>query len=431
MRWFFVLLIYRLALPLLFVAAFPGWVFKMWRRGGFGTGLLERISIYLCIANEKRAAVHVHAVSVGEVMLALKLIRAWRAVAEEQEFVLAVGTSTGHDVATRANLSFLRVTYAPLDFRWMVGRYLNRFNPKQIVLIEGEAWPHLLLESRKRGLCVSLVNARMSPRSARRYAKFAQYLRPVFSCLSAVAIQEEEDRDIWVKLGVASNRVHYTGSLKFDPGAGELPKRRPEFQKIMDSFGVGRPLVLAASTHEGEDEWIAEALDKADMGILSVVVPRHAERRSQVKAALESAGFQVHLRSQWNAVGWAAQLDERRAVLVIDSTGELKDWMAHADVVVVGKSFLAEGGQNPAEAILAGKPVVFGPHMENFEPLSTQLVAAGGAFRVENQSQLTKCIQDMFGSDDVKLIENHGLTVLSRHSGATGRIIRLLVEMNL
>jgi 3-deoxy-D-manno-octulosonic-acid transferase len=139
----------------------------------------------------------------------------------------------------------------------------------------------------------------------------------------------------------------------------------------------------------------------------------------------------VHLRSQWNAVGWGAQLDKRRAVLVIDSTGELKDWMAHADVVVVGKSFLAEGGQNPAEAILAGKPVVFGPHVENFEPLSTQLVAAGGAFRVENQSELTQCIQDMFGSDDVEHVANHGLTVLSGHSGATGKMIRLLVEMNL
>ena len=180
MRLFPALLIYRLLLPLLFIAAFPGWLVKMLRRGGFATRLGERVARYsIPAATEPRGAVHVHAISVGEALLALKLIRAWLVRDPGRRFVLATGTATGHHIATAAAIPELRVTYAPLDFRSMVRRYLTRFEPAQIVLIEGEAWPELLLASRQRGIRVTLINARMSPRSACRYRRFAAWVRPV------------------------------------------------------------------------------------------------------------------------------------------------------------------------------------------------------------------------------------------------------------
>lgn len=422
MRFLTALTFYRLLLPLLFVIAFPGWVVKMLRRGGFGTSLRERAAIYTEPADfEPCGAVHIHAVSVGEAMLALKLIREWLRAEPGRRFVLATGTATGHAVATAANIPGLRVTYAPLDFPSMVRRYLARFEPAQIVLIEGEVWPHLLRACRQNAIPVRLVNARMSPRSARRYQKFAGWLRPLFGMLDAVAIQDPGDGPTWQNLGVAPERIHPTGSLKFDPGSGARPAWRPEFQQILTRLGNPHPVILAASTHAGEESWIAAAIRDAVPQALPVIAPRHAERRAQVKAELEGAGFETVLRS-----AFAAAEDPVRACLVIDSTGELRDWTAHADVVVIGKSFLATGGQNPCEAILAGKPVIVGPHMENFQPLVSQLIAAGGCLVAGDSSGLSQAVLTAIDPAKARALARHASAVLERHDGATRRILGIL-----
>ncbi len=422
MRFFSALTFYRLILPLLFIAAFPGWIVKMLRRGGFGTHLGERAAIYTTpLEYEPCGAVHVHAVSVGEAMLALKLIREWLVREPERRFVLATGTATGHAVATAAKIPGLRVTYSPLDFPSMVRRYLNRFEPSQIVLIEGEVWPHLLLACQKHSIPVRLVNARMSPRSARRFKRFAVWLRPVYSLLDAVAIQEAEDAEIWETLGIEPKKIHHTGSLKFDPGSGARPARRPEFQQMLDAFGKNRPVVLAASTHAGEDAFIAAAIREATPEALPVIVPRHAERRAEVAADLEKAGFLVKLRSSE-----LAATSDHHCVFVIDSTGELRDWTAHADVVVIGKSFLSTGGQNPCEAILAGKPVVFGPHMENFQPLASRLIASGGCISAGDAAELSQAITTALDREKAQAITRRASAVLAIHDGATRRIVDLL-----
>ncbi len=424
MRAVLALSLYRLLLPLLFLAAFPGWVIKMLRRGGFGTGLPERTAIYRTELDfEPCGAVHLHAVSVGETMLALKLIREWRQREPERRFVIATGTSTGHDVATGAGLDGVRVTYSPLDFPSMVRRYLDRFEPSRIVLVEGEVWPHLMRECRKRGIPVALVNARMSPRSARRFRKFAAWLRPVYSLLDTVALQESADAEIWQTLGVDPAAIHDTGSLKFDPGSGARPQRRPEFQEILDRFGPGRPVVLAASTHPGEHALIAAAIQTSAPHALPVIVPRHAERRAEARAELEAAGFHVTLRS---AFPTSVQTDGSPAVLVIDSTGELRDWTAHADAVVIGKSFLSTGGQNPCEAILAGKPVIFGTHMENFQPLARILVASDACLQADDADHLAAAIVTALSPQHAVAMTRAASAILRRHDGATRRIIDLL-----
>lgn len=416
-----VLGLYRLLLPVFFLLMLPGWIVRMGRRGGFGSGLRERFSIYPRPEEEEPCgAVHFHSVSVGETLLALKLIRAWQERVPEKRFVLAVGTATGHAVATDAKVEGVRVTYAPVDLRTCVRRYLGRFEPSQLVLVEGEAWPHLLLACRKRGIPVQLVNARLSPRSERRYAKVASLVRPVFGMLDAVAAQEVGDVARWEALGVARAKISVTGSSKFDPGAAAMPVKRAEFAAMLESFGRDRPVILAASTHGGEEAWIGRALDGTDA--LYAVVPRHAERRAEVRAALEEEGFEVVSRSAFHPPA-----DPRRACLVIDSTGELRDWTAHADLVVIGKSILGTGGQNPAEAILARKPLLFGPHMENFEPLASSLVAAGGAIRFESAEELARAVRDLLG-DRARCgrMCDAAAAVLGVHSGATLRMVDLL-----
>lgn len=423
MRLFFALTLYRLVLPLLFVAAFPGWVVKMLRRGGFGTRLGERAAIFSTTPEyEPCGCVHFHAVSVGESMLALKLIREWHKSKPHRRFVLATGTATGHAVATAADIPGLRVTYSPLDFPSMVRRYLDRFEPSQIVLAEGEVWPHLLLECRRRQIPVRLVNARMSPRSARRFQRFAAWLQPIYSLLDFVAIQEPNDAAVWQSLGMDAERIHPTGSLKFDPGSGARPARRPAFQDMLDSFGHGRPVILAASTHAGEDALIASAIRDAHPRALPVIVPRHAERRADVRTDLEKAGFEPVFRSHFNLPRGD------HACLVIDTTGELRDWTAHADVVIIGKSFLSTGGQNPCEAILAGVPVVFGPHMENFQPLADRLVATDGAIPAAASAALAEAIRKALDPARARAVTANASTLLARHDGATRRILRLLTD---
>jgi 3-deoxy-D-manno-octulosonic-acid transferase len=429
MRWTAALWTYRLLLPVLMAVAAPGWLVKMLRRGGFGTRLGERAAIYTSDREfEPCGATHVHAVSVGETLIALKLIRAWLEREPDRRFVLATGTATGHAVATAASLPALRVTYSPLDMPSMVRRYLNRFEPGQIILVEGEAWPHLLLACRKRCIPVSLVNARMSPRSERRYRKFAPLVAPLFSLLDSIAIQEAGDASVWEALGVDPRRLHLTGSLKFDPGSGAIPAKRQSFQAILDAFGKNRPVILAASTHAGEDAWITTAVCQTLPDALPVMVPRHAERCGDVRAELERAGFKVVLRSAFAHSSPAINPADGPHVFVIDSTGELRDWTAHADLVLIGKSFLATGGQNPAEAILAGKPVVFGPHMENFEPLAGRLVAAGACLRVCDPEGLAAAIHAALADENTVRMTASATRILARHHGATQRVIDLLTR---
>ncbi|WP_193213991.1 3-deoxy-D-manno-octulosonic acid transferase [Luteolibacter marinus] len=416
-----VLGLYRLLLPVFLILSLPGWLLRMGRRGGFGSGLRERFSIYTrALEDEPCGAVHLHSVSVGETMIAMKLIRAWQLHEPDKRFVVAVGTATGHAVAVNADLPGVRVTYAPVDFRWCVRRYLNRFEPAQIVLVEGEAWPHLLIGCKKRHIPVRLVNARLSPRSERRYRKLASWVKPVFGMLDAVAAQEPGDIERWAAIGVAPERIKVTGSSKFDPGAAAKPAQRPEFARMLAGFGAGRPVVLAASTHAGEEAWIGKAV--RECGALFAVVPRHAERREEVRADLEKAGFEVVQRSDFHPPDNPAV-----ACFLIDSTGELRDWTAHADLVVIGKSILGTGGQNPAEAILAEKPVLFGKHMENFEPLAAALVEQGGAIRFSGMESLQESVRQLVATPEARSeCCARASAVLQGHDGATGRILDLL-----
>ena len=187
------------------------------------------------------------------------------------------------------------------------------------------------------------------------------------------------------------------------------------------TVGAPRPAILAASTHAGEEVWLAEAIRTAAPDAVPVIVPRHAERRAQVAADLSKAGFEVVLRSTWRTPSAPAA-----ACLVIDTTGELRDWTAHAAVVLIGKSFLATGGQNPCEAIQAGKPVICGPHMENFEPLATQLTAAGAWLRATTRDELAAAIRRALDPAPATDLTTRASAVLDRHHGATRRIVALL-----
>lgn len=422
-----VLFLYNLLLPVFFIIAFPAWLLKMWKRGGFGTGLLERFALFKQRTNgEPQGVVYVHAVSVGEVLIALKLIDVWMAYSPELKVVLAATTSTGHEVARNKAPETVRVIYSPVDFGFLVRSVFRRFSPNQVVLIESEAWPNLLNVARKMEIPVSMVNARLSGRSEARFKKFSSLTGPLFEMVSLFCVQNQEDAERFRGLGIPEQKIKVSGSIKFDPSGGAAPRRRDEFERMLQAFGTDRPVVMAASTHPGEEKLLGEALLASKMDALYVVVPRHAERRSEVSADLSATGFEVVLRSDFSE-----PQNPAKACFVVDSTGELRDWTAHADLLLIGKSWLGVGGQNPAEAIIAGVPVVCGPEMSNFEPLVTMLREAGGIEMLSSARCLPDALSAILENPEKSgLMADRAQEVLSVHEHAVMRTIEFLPSGN-
>lgn len=404
-----VLIFWNLVYPLLALLVAPFWMLKMFRRDGWGSGLLERLGWYRSDTEFERAGgVYIHAVSVGEVLLALKLIEKWREETGDH-FLLVPTTATGMAVAREKATEDVRVIYAPLDLAFLIRRVMKRFEPRVVVMVESELWPNLIDQTHRLGIPIGLMNARLSPRSGRRLKKFRKVVSPFLAQLDHVGVPEKEDLARWQEIGVRKEATVLTGNVKFDPSGAALPEKRAEFSAILAEF-PDRPVAMAASTFAGEEAYLDQVF--REVGYQSVIVPRHAERRAEV---LEALGNCAVLRSKFRPpVG-----DE---TLVIDSTGELRDWTAHADVVVIGKSFFEKGGQNPSEAILAGVPVICGTHMANFEPLVTELKQAGGIRMVATRDELREALLELPGDQDQI---REAREVLEKHNGAMARTIAL------
>ncbi len=419
-RWRVALSLYRLFSPLLLIVALPAWLRKMAARGGWSTPFSERFGCYKEDSEwVPSGRMHLHAVSVGETLIALKFLRSWHKK-HPHPVVLAVSTATAYHLAIPARTELLTVVYAPLDLWPFVRSYLCRFEPSQVVLIEAEAWPELMQQCQQRDIPVCMINARLSARSERRYHKVRRWVAPLFQKIQHIGVQDTADAARFASLGIVAERMTVTGSIKFDPENAPSPSQRPEFSAILAPIRKHRTLILGASTHDGEELLLAQALRPT--GTLFLCVPRHAERRQEVRSALEAQGITVRLRSE----GIPTE-GENVDVLLIDSTGELRDWTAHADVVIIGKSFLSMGGQNPAEAILAAKPVIVGPHMENFEPLVAQLLAAEGVIRINDSALLTVTLTTLLHDrGKTAAMCARALHVLQQHAGATARSIAML-----
>lgn len=420
MKRFIFLLIYNLLLPVFLIISIPGYLIKMKKRGGFGTGLSERFGIYRKPASaEPKGGLYVHAVSVGETFIALKFIREWSKTHNEP-VILSTSTATGHQVAREAALPNVRPLYSPLDVPGLPGRCLKRFAPKAVVLIEAELWPNFAESCHRRHIPMVMVNARLSPRSEGRYAKVRGITRLLFERLSALGAQNDNDKGRFARIGVNPDIITAPGSIKFDV-MGDAPQSlRDDFRAILDTLRNGKPTVLAASTHAGEEALIATAIREA--GAFPLIVPRHAERREQVVSDLKAAGFAPLLRT----TGELPALLPDNACYVADTTGELRDWTALADAVVIGKSFLARGGQNPVEAIAARKPVIIGPDMTNFADL-VNLLRQEDAILCSEAPQLAETIRLALNDKEASISRcERAYAALHVHSGATRRSVELV-----
>lgn len=427
----FLRFIYNLLFPLVVIGMLPWLVHRMIRRGKYRHKFGQRFAIYSKRVRARlklRRWTWVHAVSVGEVMIALKLIRALKEREPDRHFVLSTTTSTGFALAGEYRCHWLEPIYNPMDFFLFTRSALNLIRPVQIVLVEAEVWPNLVTQARKRKIPTILVNARLSPRSESRFRTFRAVTGPIFNQLDAICVPDPEDVERWQSLGVSREKIRRTGSIKFDdpPSAGRAAR---DFRPLLESVGIlpDAPVFLGASTHPGEEAALARIFLECREhvpGLVFVSVPRHAERAAEVRSDLEALGLRVALRSRLPG-------GDRPDVVLVDSTGELRDWYRLATVVFVGKSLLHKGGQNPAEPVTCGCAVLVGPHMRNFDVLVRQLVREEGLVQVADRSALKSSLLDLLGDPArrAKLVEN-GRRVIASHEGATARTCDVLREFH-
>jgi 3-deoxy-D-manno-octulosonic-acid transferase len=330
----------------------------------------------------------VHAVSVGETLAAEPLIRALRRTWADLPLVVTTVTETGARVARDRLRGVAEHRFFPFDIPWCVGRALDVIEPAFLVCMETELWPNTLRAMGTRGAPVVIANGRISDRSLGRYAAVRPLLRPVLHDVRVFAMQSEEDARRIVRLGAPAGRVFVTGNLKHEAGAGD-PGAAPSWRARL-GLGPDRPVWVAGSTHAGEEDAVLRAHRAArarwpDLAL--VLAPRHPERAGEVLRLVGRHGLDAVRRTQCPEAGQASG-GGAPAVIVLDTVGELAALYALADVAFVGGSLVPVGGHNPLEPARMGKPVLLGPHTDNFRDAAGLLLDAGAARRVADGAAL-------------------------------------------
>lgn len=371
-----------------------------------------------------RGAVWLHAVSVGEVAVAATLARA---LPEDLPLLITTVTPTGQQ---RARETFGRmgervaVAYLPFDLGFAVRRFLGRFEPRALVLIEGDYWPLLLRHVRRRGLPVAVVNGRVGDANARRLARLARWTRILFAAVDRFGVQSPRDRERLIAAGVAPERVTVTGNLKYE---APEPVRKSELEAWLVGLAADRPILLAGSTMPGEEAQVLDAFEALDRPALLILAPRHPERWDEVARLLERRGFSFLRRS-------AETIEEETGeeaidVLLLDSLGELAGLYALAHAAFIGGTLVPTGGHNPLEPARFGVPVAVGLSMENFRDMAAELDREEAWARVRDARELAEVWRDgLDRPETAREIGARGAALVEKNRGALEKTVTLLRE---
>src|SRR5438876_11432794 len=324
--------IYNLFWPIGLLFFLPGYLAKMIRRGGYREKFGQRLGIYdraLRARLSKQRSTWLHAVSVGEVNVALKLANALRTHEPDLHCALTTTTTTGFALARKNAPPWIEVMYTPLDYWPIMRRAFSFIRPVRIVLVEAEIWPNLAAEAHARRIPLALVNARLSARSERRYRQFRFFIAPTFRLLDLVCVPEKEDAKRWAALGVSQDRIRLIGSIKYDPTAlDQNPKVQADkavAASVWDAWGGGTPervVLFGGSTHRGEEEILATVflrLREQFPSLRLFIAPRHVERLREIRAQLDALHLHVTLASEA-----LAHRELNTDCLLLDTTGELQ-----------------------------------------------------------------------------------------------------------
>jgi len=386
------------------VAGLAGWPYFFWhlKSRGQGESFLPRLGLKLPEGPPPGSPrLWLHGVSVGEIQAAIPLVAELRAMLPKAAFVISTGTETGQMLARKHfSPQGAMVCYFPLDIPWAVRRYLDYLRPQVFIGLESEIWPNFLSQAHQRGVRLALVNARLSDKSLRRFVKYNRYLSVIFNLYDLVAAGSLPDFQRFQRLGIAPSRLHLTGNLKYDRLLqGRDESRLQEFRAFLQGTEteprkMGGPLWLAASTHPGEEELVADAFQEllAPYPALRLVLaPRHPQRAPDLSRLFARRGLNCQL---WTALK-SGRAGPTAPVVIIDTIGDLFTLFGAADVTFVGGSMVPHGGQNILEPAAWGRAPIYGPNLQNFLWAKAILEEAGAGIMVQDAAALAQAVRDL------------------------------------
>jgi 3-deoxy-D-manno-octulosonic-acid transferase len=421
-----VYILYSILLTVGFVLVLPWFLWKGRHSGKYLRTFRERMGrlpVYLNVDQDR--SLWIHAVSVGEALAVRPLVPALRERFPGYRIFLSTTTVTGNAVAARGARDLDGLFFAPFDWPGPVRTALSVLNPELLVLVETELWPNLVHEAHRRGTRVAVVNGRISSRSFGRYRRIRGFLRRVLGEIDLFLMQGEAHAQRIQEMGAPPDRIRVTGNLKYD---AVEPGRPPERLARLVDGRPSRPLWIAGSTVGGEEEQVLRAYHRVrervpDAGL--VVAPRHPERFDAVPPLVEAAGFRCRRRSTLEPGEW-----ESGEVLLLDTLGELSRLYALASVVFVGGSLVPAGGHNVLEPAAAGKAVLVGPHMENFQEIADTFRAEEALLQVSSPEDLGREVAALMLDDARRrALGERARDVVERNRGAVRKTVDALADL--
>jgi 3-deoxy-D-manno-octulosonic-acid transferase len=444
----------NLAYLAIIAVASPLIVWQSYRTGKYREGFWPKFFGLVPRREGDVACVWIHAVSVGEVNLLATLLRGMRAAHPDWQYVVSTTSRAGHELAIK-KYSDLTVFYCPLDFSWAVHAAMRRIRPAILVLAELELWPNLIMAAKAHGARVAIINGRLSDRSFPGYRRVKWFVSRVLKQIDLIAAQNNESASRFCALGAPADRVHVTGSIKYDGAQTDRHNPRTQVLRELACITNNDIVFLAGSTQEPEEQIAIEIfrrLAPRHPRLRLVLVPRHPERFDDVAKLLEASKLHWIRRSQLDvnqgvagverrrpssASGGSQSLDPshpsfRRPILLVDSVGELGAWWGTATIAFVGGSFGSRGGQNMIEPAAYGAAVSFGPNTWNFRDIVASLLAADAAVVVSDaaalESFVCRCLDE---AGYAAAIGARAQTLVKSQLGATARTLALLDSLPL
>jgi len=363
--------------------------------------------------------VWIHAVSVGEVLAVKNFVENFQKRFPKQKIILSTTTRTGNAVAGKVLNRDVLKFYFPLDFSFVVKRVVDFINPSILIIMETEIWPNLILELSKRRLPIVLINGRISDKSFKGYRKIKFFFGKILKKINLFCMQTTESAERIKALGAAPSGVRTTGNMKFD--VRELSQQ----EKLMPNLELSGKLIIAGSTHAGEEEIVLEVykeLLEASDSLQLLIAPRHIDRAEAIKKKLEQYGFEGILMSQIEK--GARKALSKKTILILDTLGELKHLYSLATIVFMGGSLIKRGGHNIIEPAISGKPIVFGPYMFNFKDMARSFLENNAALEVKNKRALKETLQLLLKDENRRIaLGRNAKGLIDKSRGATERNI--------